>query len=57
MSKFAGTGATVNKPDALTHGKPCVVERWDRKAKKYEVSFDGAWVGWYKLKELTMDTE
>ena len=57
MSKFAGKGATVKKPDALTHGKPCVVERWDRKVKKYEVSFDGAWCGWYKLKELTMDDD
>jgi len=57
MSKYAGKGATVNKPDALTHGKPCVVERWDPAAKKYEVSFDSPWCGWYKLKELMIDVE
>jgi len=55
MSKFKGKGAVVNNPSALTHGRPCVIEKYERTIKKYEVSFDGSWCGWYKLKELTLD--
>jgi len=56
MSKFKGKGAVINDPDAMTHGRPCVIENYNSKLKKYEVSFDGNWCGWYTLKQLTIDT-
>ncbi len=56
MSKFIGKGATVNKPDALTHGKLCVIVEYVRETRKYRVDFDSPWTGWYKLSELTIDT-
>jgi len=55
MSKFKNRGAVINSPLALTDGMPCVIERYDQKAKKYKVNFDGIWCGWYKLKELRID--
>jgi hypothetical protein len=53
--KIAGKVATVNKPGAVTHGKQCVVEAYDKEAKKYRVGFDESWQGWYKRSELEIE--
>ena len=55
MKRIIGKGATVNKPGALTHQKQCVIEKYIPKTKKYEVSFDGPWVGFYYRNELSID--
>ena len=57
MSKFIGKGAVIKNPEAMTHGKPCVVDSYNHEIRKYEVSFDGGWCGWYTLKELKFDDE
>ena len=38
--EIIGKGATINCPDSLTHGKPCVIDDWDNKVSKYFVSFE-----------------
>ncbi len=55
MKSIIGKGATVNKPGAMTHLKPCVVEEYKQDIKKYEVSFDSPWVGYYSRHELLID--
>jgi hypothetical protein len=58
MSKFAGKGAIINKPNSNginTHGMPCVVECWDANAHKYKVDFGNGFVGWYKKSELKIE--
>jgi len=54
MSEYIGRKARVVK-DGMTKGKRCVIEAYDKKISKYEVSFDGTWCGWYRLRELNID--
>ena len=56
MSKYIGRGARVIA-DGLTNGRSCVIEAYDSTIGKYEVSFDGSWCGWYRLRELNIDKE
>lgn len=55
MKSITGKSAIVNKPAAMTHLKPCVIEEYVPDIKKYEVSFDGSWVGYYSRFELLID--
>ena len=57
MQSIVGKGAIVFKIGALTHMKPCVVEKYCPNIKKYEVNFDGPWVGYYTKHELLIDKE
>lgn len=55
MSKFINKGAVVSNKNAITYGRPCVIESYDNNTRKYEVSFDNQWCGHYYLNELTID--
>ena len=55
MKSIIGKGATINKPDAMTHLKPCVVEQYIPGIKKYAVTFDSPWIGYYFRHELLID--
>jgi hypothetical protein len=55
MSKYIGKGATVKDPKSLTFGRPCVICGYDGVLRKYQVEFDGAWQGWYKINQLKLD--
>ena len=48
-------GATINKPEAPTHGKPCIIDTYIPDEDKYFVTFDEGWCGWYKLEELDVN--
>ena len=55
MKTICGKGAVIRKKGSLTNGMPCVIERYDRKLKKYIVNFcgeHGGGVGWYKKSDL-----
>lgn len=53
--KISGRGATINKPGALTHGMPCVIDSFDRGKLYYRVHFDEEWIGYYRREELIVD--
>jgi hypothetical protein len=55
MDKFIGKSAVINKPSAMTHEMPCVVEKWDKEAEKYFVDFGKGWCGWYLPSELVVE--
>jgi hypothetical protein len=55
MNKNIGKGATVIKPKAITKGRTCVIIKYYKETKKYEVMFDEEWIGWYTLDELNID--
>lgn len=60
MSKYIGSGATINKPKSgaiNTHGKHCVIVAWEKDKGKYQVDFGDGWVGWYKRSELILDKD
>ena len=45
----------INNPSVLTHGKIAVITEWAEGSQKWEVSFDGSWIGWYKEEELILE--
>jgi hypothetical protein len=61
MPSLNGLGATINDPEAMTHGKPCIIEYFDHKAHHgkgmWYVTFDAGWCGWYDRKHLLLDRD
>jgi hypothetical protein len=55
MALLDGLGVTITDKKALTCGKPGVIEKFDKEVKKWKISFDENWCGWYTRPQFRID--
>lgn len=52
MRDLTNKKAMIIKVNSLTIGEECTISRYCEDNNKWEVSFEGTWVGWYAEDEL-----